>query len=97
MLGIFPEGTRNHEGRPGKPKAGAAVIAKATHSDVLPCSIYSESNFKSGTLLTVRFGKVIKYDEFGFTDTDSHEEVSRAADKIMEEITALWEEGNCKE
>ena len=52
---------------------------------------------KSGTLLTVRFGKVIKNEEFGFTDSDSHEEVTKASEKIMEEITALWEEENCKE
>lgn len=97
VLGIFPEGTRNHDGKPGKPKAGAALIAKVTHADVLPCSIYSDNNYKSGTLLTVRFGKVIKNEEFGFTDSDSHEEVTKASEKIMEEITALWEEENCKE
>jgi len=45
----------------------------------------------------VRFGKVIKNEEFGFTDSDSHEEVTKASEKIMEEITALWEEENCKE
>lgn len=97
VLGIFPEGTRNHDGKPGKPKAGAALIAKVTHADVLPCSIYSDNNYKSGTLLTVRFGKVIKNEEFGFTDSDSHEEVTKASEKIMDEITALWEEENCKE
>ena len=42
VLGIFPEGTRNHDGKPGKPKAGAALIAKVTHADVLPCSILKE-------------------------------------------------------
>ena len=73
------------------------MIAKVTHADVLPCSIYSDNNYKSGTLLTVRFGKVIKNEEFGFTDSDSHEEVTKASEKIMEVITALWEEENCKE
>ena len=45
----------------------------------------------------MRFGKVIKNEKFGFTDSDSHEEVTKASEKIMEEITALWEEENCKE
>ena len=37
----------------GSAKAGAALIAKVTHADVLPCSIYSDNNYKSGTLLTI--------------------------------------------
>lgn len=97
VLGMFPEGTRNHGGKPGKPKSGVAFISKATHADVLPCSIYSDNNYKSGSVLTVRFGKLIKYDEFGFTEDGSHLEIKEAAKRVMNDITVLWEEGNCKE
>ena len=34
VLGIFPEGTRNREGRPQKAKAGAAMIAIETGADI---------------------------------------------------------------
>lgn len=97
VLGMFPEGTRNHSGKPGKPKSGVAFIAKATNADVLPCAIYSDSGYKSGTLLTVRFGKLIKNEEFGFSEEGSHTEIKNAAKRVMSEITELWEEGNCKE
>lgn len=97
VLGMFPEGTRNRSGRPGKPKSGVAFIAKATNADVLPCAIYSDSGYKSGTLLTVRFGKLIKNEEFGFSEEGSHTEIKNAAKRVMSEITELWEEGNCKE
>lgn len=97
VLGMFPEGTRNRSGKPGKPKSGVAFIAKATNADVLPCAIYSDSGYKSGTLLTVRFGKLIKNEEFGFSEEGSHTEIKNAAKRVMSEITELWEEGNCKE
>lgn len=97
VLGMFPEGTRNHSGKPGKPKSGVAFISKATNADVLPCAIYSDSGYKSGTLLTVRFGKLIKNEEFGFSEEGSHTEIKNAAKRVMSEITELWEEGNCKE
>lgn len=98
IMGIFPEGTRFKNGKPGKPKSGVAFIAKATNADVLPCCIYANDGYKSGTRLTVSFGKLIKFKELGFTD-DEHNapsEVKNAARIIMSEITALWEEEDCK-
>lgn len=98
ILGMFPEGTRHREGKPGKPKSGVAFIAKATHADVLPCCIYTDNGYKSGTKLVVHFGKLIKNAEFEFTDTDSKAsaEVKNAARRVMKEITELWEEEDCK-
>jgi len=39
LLGIFPEGTRNRDGK-AQPKKGAAFIAKVTGADVLPVAIW---------------------------------------------------------
>ena len=47
--------------------------------------------------MTVRFGKVIKNEEFGFTDEPHNtKELKDATKRIMGEITALWEEGHCE-
>ncbi len=97
VLGIFPEGTRSEDYRPMRAKSGAALIAKQTGADVLPVSIYTDQNYKRGTKLTVRFGKLIKNEEFGFTEEGKSRELKEASRRIMEEITALWEEGHCKE
>ncbi len=92
ILGIFPEGTRSETGAPMAPKAGIALIAKAAKADVLPVSIYSEDNTK----LTVRFGKIIPYEELGITDSGRSSELKDASRLIMGKITELWEEGHCE-
>lgn len=96
VLGIFPEGTRSKEYKPMRGKSGAALIAKQTGADVLPVSIYTDQNYKNGTRLTVRFGKLIKNSEFGFTEEGKSRELKDATHRIMGDITALWEEGHCK-
>lgn len=97
ILGVFPEGTRSKDFKPARGKSGAALIAKVTGADVLPVSIYTSDEYKKGTRLTVRFGKVIKNEEFGFTDEPHNtKELKDATKRIMGEITALWEEGHCE-
>lgn len=97
VLGIFPEGTRSKDYKPARPKSGAALIAKQTGADVLPVCIYTDDEFRKGTRLTVRFGKVIKNAELGFVEEHSPKELRAASKRIMGDITALWEEGHCKE
>ena len=96
ILGIFPEGTRSKEYKPMRGKAGAALIAKQTGADILPVSIYTEDQYKNGTRLTVRFGKLIKNEELGFTPEGKSRELKDATHRIMGDITALWEAGHCK-
>ena len=96
VLGIFPEGTRAEDYRPGRGKSGAALIAKATGADVLPVAIYTDQHYKCGSHLTVRFGKLIRNEEFGFTEAGKSRELKDATRRIMGDITALWEEGHCK-
>lgn len=97
VLGIFPEGTRSKDFKPARGKSGTALIAKVTGADVLPVSIYTSDRYKKGTRLTVRFGKVIKNEEFGFTEEPhSTAELKSATKRIMGDITSLWEEGHCE-
>lgn len=97
VLGIFPEGTRSKDFKPARGKSGTALIAKTTGADVLPVSIYTSDRYKKGTRLTVRFGKLIKNEEFGFTeDPHSTKELKDATKRIMGDITSLWEEGHCE-
>lgn len=97
VLGIFPEGTRSKDFKPARGKSGTALIAKVTGADVLPVSIYTSDRYKKGTRLTVRFGKVIKNEEFGFTEEPhSTAELKFATKLIMGDITSLWEEGHCE-
>lgn len=97
VLGIFPEGTRSKDFKPARGKSGTALIAKMTGADVLPVSIYTSDRYKKGTRLTVRFGKLIKNEEFCFTEEPhSTKELKDATKRIMGDITSLWEEGHCE-
>lgn len=96
-IGIFPEGTRAKDYKPGQGKAGVALISKATGADIIPVAIYSGgqklSPFK--TKVVVRFGEVIKYEDLGLAKGTSSE-LREATRKIMAKITELWEEEDCK-
>ncbi len=95
VLGIFPEGTRSPDFTPKKGKGGVCYIAKECKCDVLPVSIYTSDEAKSGTKLTVRYGKPIKYEDLQFDpDSKKMKDLRHAAKLIMEEITKLWEEGH---
>lgn len=96
VLGIFPEGTRSPDFRPGAPRAGVALIARQAHADVLPVSIYSDHQAKYGTEVTVRFGKMIPYEQLGITNEGGTRELREASRRIMDQITELWEEGPCR-
>lgn len=92
VIGIFPEGTRNQDGTaPQKAKSGVALISKATNSDVVPCSLFFGEKKGLRTPVTVRFGKLIKFDELGFTDgARSTTEIRNASRMIFDETVRLW-------
>lgn len=96
ILGLFPEGTRSKEHKPGKAKRGVAVIAKAAKAPVLPVSIYNREDMKRGSKITVRFGELIPYEELGFTEEGSKTEEKAVAAYIMERIVDLWRLGHCE-
>ena len=94
LLGIFPEGTRNHEGRPGKAKSGVAIIAAQTGAPVVSAAVYHKTTglpiFQKSTM---RYGKVISPEEFAMQDM-SRAEIRRITEFFMAKITELWEEGH---
>lgn len=95
VIGIFPEGTRNQEGgEPQKAKSGVALIAKATNSDVVPCSIHIGEKKGFRRPCTVRYGKLIKFEDLGFTsESRSTAEIRNASRIIFDETVALWRKG----
>ncbi len=96
---IFPEGTRSKDpdGKMLPPKAGIALIAKATHADVLPACIYFEGKSKFRKKITVRFGEVIPYEELGLTDESNMSEIKDASRLVMGKIGELLEKGHEKD
>lgn len=96
IVGIFPEGTRTKGGKLGRAKSGAALVARMTHADVLPVSLYYEGKLGFGTRVTVRVGELIPYEKLGLTDDGDSHELKNATSVIWDSVTALWEEGHCK-
>jgi len=93
-LGIFPEGTRSPDGSPQPGKSGTAVMARKTGAAVLPCALYWQGKLKPGVRVTVRIGQLITFDQLGLGNTPNKRENTAATEKIMQEITALWEQGH---
>lgn len=94
LVGIFPEGTRNHQGRPGRAKSGAVVIAAQTGAPVVPGAVYHETTglpiFQKSTM---RYGTPISPEEMQLEDM-SRGELRRVTELIMRKITLLWEAGH---
>ncbi len=88
VLGIFPEGTRSKDGKPLRPKSGAALIAKMTGAGILPCGIEIEGKMRLWARITVRFGPVIPNSELGLTE-ESPTQIKRATKRIWGEILTL--------
>lgn len=95
VIGIFPEGTRNKEGgEPQKAKSGVALIAKATSADVVPCSIHIGERKGLRRPATIRYGKLIKFEDLGFSEEGrSTAEIRNASRIIFDETVALWRKG----
>lgn len=95
VLGIFPEGTRSPDFTPQKGKGGTCYIAKVCKCDVVPVSIYTSDEAKSGTKLTVRYGKPIPHKDLKFNpDSMKMKDLRYATNLIMQKITELWENGH---
>ncbi len=96
ILGIFPEGTRSKTGEIGDAKRGIITIAIKTKSDILPAALYNEDNFKKGSKTTVRYGKLIKYEDLGLPERPNKNQVLAAADFVMNTIADLQAMGHAE-
>lgn len=82
---IFPEGTRTiggrgyHDGKPVRPKAGAAVIAALSGVPVVPVSVQNARDWKRPVI--VRFGMPMQ--------DIRREDAQRSTNEIMARIRAL--------
>lgn len=94
-LGIFPEGTRSKDYTPHNGKGGIGYIARECKCDIVPVSIYTSDEAKSGTRLTIRYGKPIKYEDLHIPeDSVKMKDVRFVGNLVMDRIRTLWEEGH---
>ena len=92
LLGIFPEGTRSRDGKPLRPKSGAALVAKLSGAGIIPCAILFDGRMQLWKRVRIRVGKPVPFEELGFTD-ESPASLRHAAKQIMSHIVELMEAG----
>ncbi|MEU6461182.1 lysophospholipid acyltransferase family protein [Streptomyces sp. NPDC046976] len=98
LLGIYPEGTRSHDGRLYKGKVGVAVMALRAGVPVIPCAMIGtfEAQPPGRTVprvrpVTIRFGKPLDFSRFA--GMEQQKAVLRAVtDEIMYAILTLSEQ-----
>ena len=89
IVGIFPEGTRSKDGNPLRPKSGAALVAKMTNADVLPCGIIYENKGKFRSKVKVNIGNIIPYEQLGFTEEQNARELKVATKTMFGKVLSL--------
>lgn len=94
LVGLFPEGTRRPAGSPMKAKSGAALIARQTGADVIPCGISYGDRKGFRARLTVRYGDPIPYSALGFEDEMNPSSLRKASKLIAAEVNKLREDLN---
>ncbi|MEU4168752.1 lysophospholipid acyltransferase family protein [Streptomyces sp. NPDC026665] len=98
LLGIYPEGTRSHDGRLYKGKVGVAVMALRAGAPVVPCAMIGtfEAQPPGRKLprihpVVIRFGKPLDFSRYA--GMEGEKAVLRAiTDEIMYAILALSEQ-----
>jgi len=93
ILGMFPEGTRSHDGKLRKGKPGSAVIASKTDVPLLPVGIVGTDKLKGISWLwkrpkiVVNIGKPFKLPPV--TGNMSKSQMQLLTTQLMKEIAAL--------
>ncbi|MBB1252966.1 lysophospholipid acyltransferase family protein [Streptomyces alkaliterrae] len=95
LLGIYPEGTRSHDGRLYKGRVGVAAMALGAGVKVVPCAMVGTFELQPpGRVVprlgrvTIRFGEPMDFSRFAGLESDRA--VLRAVtDEIMYEILRL--------
>ncbi|MEU9139056.1 lysophospholipid acyltransferase family protein [Streptomyces sp. NPDC048404] len=98
LLGIYPEGTRSHDGRLYKGKVGVAVMALRAQAPVIPCAMIGtfEAQPPGRKLprvhpVVIRFGKPLDFSRYA--GLEGEKAVLRAiTDELMYAILALSEQ-----
>ena len=94
LLGIFPEGTRSKDGKLGRAKSGAALIASRTGSWIIPAAIQAkDQKVRLFHRTTIRFGIPLSPEELHLEDPE-HPDLRYASRLIMERIAGMMEEAS---
>ncbi len=93
ILGIFPEGTRSATGEFGEPKNGAVYLALKTKSDIVPTALIYEEGQKKHPKATIRYGKVIKFEELNLPEKPTKAQMKAASEFVMSKIKELYDLG----
>ncbi|WP_137990740.1 lysophospholipid acyltransferase family protein [Streptomyces vilmorinianum] len=95
LLGIYPEGTRSHDGRLYKGKVGVAVMAITAGVPVIPCAMLGTFEIQPpGQVVprikrvTIRFGAPLDFSRYAGMEGEKAA-VRAVTDEIMYEILAL--------
>ncbi|MFE0099439.1 lysophospholipid acyltransferase family protein [Streptomyces sp. NPDC059009] len=99
LLGIFPEGTRSHDGRLYKGRVGVAALALRTGAPVVPCALIGTfealprgRRVPRRVPVTVRFGRPLDFSRYadGLGGREPDHAVLRAVtDEIMDTVREL--------
>jgi 1-acyl-sn-glycerol-3-phosphate acyltransferase len=95
VFGIYPEGTRSHDGRLYRGKTGVARLALETGVPVIPVAVVGTDvvappgkTFGSFTRPVVRFGKPLDFERYDGLENDRYI-LRSVTDEIMYEIMRL--------
>ncbi|MCA1216912.1 lysophospholipid acyltransferase family protein [Streptomyces sp. 8L] len=97
LLGIYPEGTRSHDGRLYKGKVGVAVMAIRAGVPVVPCAMLGTFELQppgrklpriDGGRVTIRFGEPLDFSRYAGLDGEKAA-VRAVTDEIMYAILGL--------
>jgi 1-acyl-sn-glycerol-3-phosphate acyltransferase len=95
LLGIYPEGTRSHDGRLYKGKVGVAVMAIKAQVPVVPCAMVGTFEIQppgqtipSIRRVTIRFGEPLDFSRYAGLENEKAA-VRAVTDEIMYAILGL--------
>ncbi|MFV5993242.1 lysophospholipid acyltransferase family protein [Streptomyces sp. NPDC056231] len=95
LLGIYPEGTRSHDGRLYKGKVGVAVMALKARVPVVPCAMVGTFEIQPpGRVVprikqvTIRFGQPLDFSRYAGME-DQKAAIRAVTDEIMYAILGL--------
>lgn len=88
VLGIFPEGTRSKNGKLGRAKSGAVVVASKTGGDIVPVGIRYGKKTLWRRHIDIYYGKPITSEHLAITN-NAKSEIKAASRLLMSNIAEL--------
>lgn len=85
---MFPEGTVPRMVPQESPNPAPALVAMQTKADILPVAISFEPPLRFRSVVTIRYGKMIRFEELG-AEHSTPSEMKRASKLIMGRIVEL--------